>query len=152
MSDAHFQAMFGPDVLPTNMIMRADTLPHNWNPTDQYSFNRVDGQLPRRDTAPDMLAQDAMDRQVDRLVRIAALPPKKGHTYGTLKVGKNARAVRGNCFRGSNLEAQYLAASHVYGDAKAEDKAGLVDGDMQGEDLDDFMSGRTDATHYGDNA
>lgn len=149
-SDPRLQAMFSPERLQDRMLVRAQTFHSHPGNAGQYPFTGPGEYLPRRDTDPNILAHDLAEAHVRRLERIAALPARKGNTYGTLKVAKNARAVRGNCFYGNNLEAQLVARSHKYGNAEVEDEAGLIDGDLPGEELDNFFSGRTDATHYGE--
>lgn len=152
MYDARNLNMLHRDTLQGTMLVRAETFHNHPGHPGQHPFNGPGGYPPRRGTDPNASARDPRNTPVDRFSRIAGLPPRKGHTYGTVKVAKNASATRGNYFYGNNLEAQYLARNHEYGDAELEEGANLFDGDVYGQDPDDFFNEEMDAQHYGDAA
>lgn len=62
----------------------------------------------------------------ERMANLNTLP-KQGHTYGTLTVVGNARAIRGNVYTSSTSSCQ---RSHTYGETEADGNSMVQLGDV----------------------
>lgn len=148
---------------PDMRLARVFTLPNeHWGSTPPRPHGQVNedthehGKPPSSNPIPQATSTPPSNEEMARQERWLAIQERKaalnapqGHRFGKLKVSKKGRAVRGNVYSGRIIRARMISRRHTFGDAHVEDKGGLIEGELQIDDIGDFFSGASETVYEG---